>query len=283
MAEVIMERRDFLKSSLAVGLLSGTGLPLLAAPAAAPVKYDLVAVRNGEPDEMFRRGMAAYGGIGRFVKPGQTVLVKPNIGWDKPPDLAANTNPVLVRAIVEECVRAGAEVVAFDHTCNNWKFCYRNSGIAAAVEAGGGTMHPGHDQRHYREVKLPGAVNLKTAQVHELLLSCDVFINVPVLKNHGGAKLTCAMKNLMGVVWDRRFYHRNDLGRCIADFLTYRKPDLNVVDAYRIMKTNGPRGIGPGDVELKKQLLLSSDILAIDVAAARIIGYDPESISYLRA
>ena len=277
-----MERRDFIKSSLAAGLVAATGLPVLAKDA-NQTDYDLVAVKDGEPDVMFRKGIAAIGGMERFVKKGQTVLVKPNIGWAQPPEMAANTNPALVKAVVEDCYKAGAaKVVVFDHTCNNWQFCYRDSGIAEAVKSANGIMLPGNDAKNYRPVEVSGGKILKNADVHEALISADVFINVPVLKNHGGAKMTCAMKNLMGVVLDRKFYHKHDLGQCIADFMTYRKPDLNIVDAYRIMASHGPRGVSIDDVRLKKQLLISTDPVAIDVAAAMIIGYPPESISHIR-
>ncbi len=277
-----MERRDFLKSTLAVGIISSTGLPVFAREP-VPTEYDLVAVKDGEPDVMYRKGIEALGGIDKFVKPGQTVLVKPNIGWDQPPEVAANTNPILVKAIVEDCLNAGAgKVVVFDHTCNNWQFCYKNSGIAEAVKSAGGRIYPGNDEKDYKQVELPQAISLKKTKVHELLLACDVFINVPVLKNHGSAKLTCAMKNLMGVVWDRGYYHKHDLGQCIADFLTFRKPDLNIVDAYRIMIRNGPRGVSAKDTVLKKQLLISTDIVAIDIAASKIIGFELDEVSHLR-
>lgn len=81
------------------------------------------------------------------------------------------------------------------------------------------------------------------AKIHESLIEADAWINVPILKNHGGAKLSCAMKNMMGIVWDRRFFHQNDLQQCIADICTWKKkPVLNIVDAYRMMHQNGPQG-----------------------------------------
>lgn len=262
--------------------LPGAALSAAEAPAAGPLP-DLVAVRNGTPAEMFRKGIEALGGMKAFVKPGQKVVVKPNIGWDKKPEEAANTNPELVAEIVRQALAAGAsEVTVFDHTCNEWQSCYKNSGIAAAVTEAGGKVLPANLKEHYSRVERPEAVKMKNALIHNAILEADVFINVPVLKHHGGAKMSCAMKNFMGLVEDRGFMHRNDLQQCIADAVLYRKPDLNVVDAYRIVTSNGPRGVTPADVKTPKYQLLSRDIVAVDTMAARIIGFPLESIPHLK-
>ena len=244
---------------------------------------DLVGVTGGEPAEMFDRAIAAAGGIGRFVKQGQKVLVKPNIGWDKTPEEGANTSPELIKRIVELCLKAGAsEVRVFDNTCNHWQACYSNSGIEAAVKEAGGKMLMAHDKNHFTQVDIPNGKVLKTAHVHQAWLDSDAIINVPILKHHGGARMTSAMKNLMGVVFDRRFYHSNDLHQCIADFTTFsKKPTLNVVDAYRVMMRNGPRGVSTADLVTRKMLLLSTDIVAIDVASTRIMNIDPAEVAYI--
>ena len=152
--------------------------------------YDLVAVKNGEPDKLFDAAMEALGGMGRFVRPNQTVVVKPNIAWDVEPERAANTNPLLVRRIVEQCRAAGAKTVyVFDNTCDNWRRSYKSSGIEQAVRDAGGTLVSGESERYYQPVKV-GGQRLTEAKEHELILESDVFINVPVLKDHGGATLT---------------------------------------------------------------------------------------------
>lgn len=279
-----MDRRDFLKTAAAAGI-GGMALSILGDAGnkkSTEAKFDLVAVRGGKPVEMFDRGIAELGGMGTFVKKGQKVVVKPNIGWAKTPEYGADTNPELVAKIIESCFKAGAsEVSVFDHTCNNWKSCYQLSGIAEAATKAKAVVAPGNAQSDYRIVTVPGK-KLTSAEVHKLIIDCDVFINVPILKNHGGAKMTSAMKNLMGIVWDRRFFHKNDLQQCIADICTYRKPDLNIVDAYLVMMKRGPRGVSLDDVTKMEYQLLSTDIVAIDTAAAKIIGYKPDSIPYLK-
>jgi uncharacterized protein (DUF362 family) len=280
-----MDRRTFVKRTVGASVLAGSYLALgnfdtLWAMPAAP--YNLVAVKGGEPGVMFDKGIEAMGGMGAFVKKGQKVVIKPNIGWDTSAERAANTNPQLVARIIQHCLNAGAkEVYVFDHTCNEWQKCYRNSGIEAAAKNAGAKVAPGNSENYYQDVVISNGRNLKKSKEHELVLGCDVFINVPILKNHGGSKLTGAMKNLMGNVWDREEWHRNDLHQCIADFATYRKPTLNIVDAYNVMKNNGPRGVSVEDVVQMKAQLISTDIVAIDTAAAKLWGMNPEDVRHI--
>lgn len=284
-----MQRRRFL-TALGVGAWAGAGLALggygrrLDAGEPSAGTPDLVAIRNGEPEALFDHGIKALGGMGRFVKKGQKVVVKPNIGWNVSPERAANTNPRLVRRIVEHCLQAGAkEVYVFDHTCDAWRDSYRASGIEQAVKDAGGKLAPGNSESYFQTVALPNGRRLRRTQEHELVLEADVFINVPVLKSHGGARLSVAMKNLMGVVWDRGEWHSNDLHQCIADFATYRKPDLNVVDAWNVMLRHGPRGVSTADVVNMRSQLLSTDLVTADAAAARLFGLkQPEEVGYIR-
>lgn len=284
-----MDRREFLKKTIEGGIVAGTTLAfgnyskLMAAPQASSTAYDLVAVKGGTPGIMFDKAIASLGGMRKFVPKNSRVLVKPNIGWDVPPERAANTNPQLVGQIIEHCLHAGArEVTVFDHTCEYWKRCYRNSGIKSAVKAAGGKMVSGDSKGYYQEIAVPLGKRLTQTKVHELLLDADVFINVPVLKHHSSARTTIGMKNLMGVVWDRGFWHRNDLHQCIADFASFRNPALTVVDAYHVMKQNGPRGVSARDVVPMKAQIVSTDFVAADAAAAMLFGVEPNDIRHIQ-
>ena len=274
-----MKRRDFFKSAAAVGVATILSSKTLGANSpsskmAVHSEPDLVAVMGGEPDVMLIRALKELGGIGHYVKKGDKVVIKPNIGWDRKPEMAANTNPVLVGALVKLCKNAGAsEIIVFDHTCHDWKKSYTNSGIEKAVTDAGGKMVPGNDEVYYRDVELPHGVNMKKNKIHKAILDCDVWFNVPVLKHHGGAKNSISMKNLMGIVWDRGFYHGHDLHQCIADTATFhKKPALNIVDAYRIMKSNGPQGKSEADVVMLKSLIISPDFVAADTAALKMFS-----------
>lgn len=283
-----MKRRDFFKKSVGAGLAAGAAMSIggydrLWNSHSVSAAYDMVAIMGGKPDAMFGLGIQELGGIDKFVKKGQKVLVKPNIGWDRTPEYAANTNPLLVRQIVKHCFQAGAsEVYVFDHTCDNWVNCYKNSGIEKAAKDAGAKIVPGNSETYYQEVSIPGAKILKTAKIHQIILETDVFINVPVLKDHSSTRMTGCLKNMMGNVWDRGFWHKNNLDQCIADYATYlKKPALNVIDCYDVMTKNGPQGVSKEDVVNMQSLIITTDWVAGDAAAAKMLGINPSDISYI--
>ena len=129
-------------------------------------------------------------------------------------------------------------------------------------------------QRYCSLFNLPSQGNYR-------FLEGDVLINVPVIKHHGSAQVTISMKNLMGAIWDRRFYHKAGLHDCIAEFCLFRKPDLNIVDGYRVTLRNGPQRARPEDVVTKKMLIVSADCVAADTAAAKIQGADPAKVGHI--
>lgn len=283
-----MKRRDFFKTSLGAGVAAGAALSLggyekLWATSPIAAKFDMIAIMGGNPDAMFDLGIQELGGMGTFVQKGQKVLVKPNIGWDVIPELAANTNPLLVKRIIEHCFKAGAkEVYVFDHTCDNWANTYRNSGIEKAAKSAGAKIVPANSENYYQAIEIPGGVKLKKAKVHEILLEADVFINVPVLKDHNSTRMTACLKNNMGIVWDRGYWHSNNLHQCIADYALFeKKPVLNVIDCYNVMVKHGPQGVSKEDLVLMKSQIITTDWVAGDTAAAKMLGVDPQKIDYI--
>lgn len=283
-----MKRRAFLKNSLGAGFAAGAAASLggydkLWTEKPIPESYDMVAIMGGKPEAMFDLGIQELGGMGMYVKKGQKVLIKPNIGWDRTPEYAANTNPALVKRIIEHCFKAGAkEVYVFDHTCDNWVNCYKNSGIERNSKDAGAKVVPANSENYYHEITIPNARILKSAKVHQLILETDVFINVPVLKHHESTRMTGCLKGMMGVVWDRQFWHRNNLHQCIADYALYsKKPALNVIDCYNVMTKNGPQGVSKEDVANLQSQIITSDWVAGDAAAAKMLKLSPESIDYI--
>ncbi len=281
-------RRTFLKrsaalSAAAAGTMIFSGIDALWGAMNPELPPDLVAVKNSSPAAMFDAAIKQAGGIRRFVKPNQTVVIKPNIGWNRPPESGANTNPELIGRIVAHCVDAGAKKVhVFDHSVENGPGCYATSGIESAAKSAGAVIVPGDHERYFQAIDIPQGSTLTSTRVHELILASDVYINVPVLKHHSSSGLSLAMKNQMGVVWNRGTYHWKGLHQCIADFCHARRPDLNIMDGYRITLRNGPSRAGRDDVVVRKTLLLSTDIVAIDAAAARIFGQDPSGVNHIR-
>lgn len=280
-------RRDFLKTAAVLGaavtMIDRLGAAESAAAAAGKTEPDLVAVANGEPAALLDAALKEFGGIKTFVKPGQKVVIKPNIAWDRTPESSANTNPQLIAALVRRCLEAGAaKVTVFDHTCDrDWQSCYRKSGIEEAVRTAGGEIVCGNHQSDFKRTAIPRGKVMKEALVHRLVLEADVFINVPVLKNHGGAKLTASLKNLMGIVWDRREMHQKGVQQCIADVASIRPPDLNILDAYRAMQTGGPQGRANSKVLMPKSLLLSRKMVPLDVAGAKMLAIDPAIATHI--
>ncbi|HNW56430.1 MAG TPA: DUF362 domain-containing protein [Bacteroidales bacterium] len=285
-----MKRRDFLRTSVGAGLATGAAFSFCgyeklfaSLPSTSAAKYDMVAVMGGKPDAMFDLGIQELGGMGTFIKKGQKVLIKPNIGWDVIPEMAANTNPLLIKRIIEHCFKAGAkEVYVFDHTLDNWVNSYKNSGIEKAAKSAGAKVVPGNSENYYQQIEIPGGIKLKTAKVHELLLETDVFINVPVLKNHESVQMSCCLKNNMGLVWDRKYWHSNNLNQCIADYALFeKKPALNIIDCYNVMVKHGPQGVSKEDVVEMKSLMLTTDWVAGDAAGARMLGVPVERVEYI--
>lgn len=284
-----MQRRRFLKTSASVGAaaISAPYLIISSKTSAAPAGGipDVVAVSNGEPAAMVDKALAELGGMTAFVKKGQTVVVKPNASWMRPVENGANTNPELVKRVVEHCIQAGAKkVYLLDHSCNDAAKSYEQSGIGPAATAAGGVLAPAAEQGTYHKTEIAGK-SLQETAIHELYMEADSVINLPVLKHHGRTKVTIAMKNLMGVIWDRRAYHKDDnteLNQCIADFLTLKKPTLNIVDAYRVTLRHGPHKAKPEDVVVKKALFASADIVALDSMASTFHGTDPKTVDYIR-
>lgn len=289
-------RRKFinkLKSILEKSFFTFSIFPLLAEyieAAEDKTSYDLIALKGGKgPDELFRKGISHLGGMGRFVKKGQTVLVKPNIGWDRSPEYGANTDPALIEAVIKECFNSGAsEVYVFDHTCDSWQSCYKNSGIEQSAKKTGAKIVPANSPDYYVKTPIPRGKILKEALVHKLFLQCDVLINVPVLKHHSSTGITASMKNFMGVVWDRSEWHRKDLHQCIADFATLRKPDLCILDGWKVIVKNGPRGYNASDAVKYEYLFISTDPVAVDSAGAAVLAQagaikgKAEDIRYIR-
>ncbi|MFN4181033.1 MAG: DUF362 domain-containing protein, partial [Armatimonadota bacterium] len=242
----------------------------------------IVVAEKDSPANLVRKAIKALGGVGKFVKRGSKVLIKPNIAFARPPEGAANTNPEVVAELVRLCFEAGAsEVLVLDYTLDPARITYEMSGVAKAAESQGARMVY-VSPRDFVSVEIPKGKILSAYDVRVLkqVLDADVFINVPIAKTHGSARLTLGMKNLMGVIQDRGAWHRSgDLHQCIADFVTAIKPHLTVIDAVRILASGGPKG--PGRVEQKDTIIASTDIVAADAYATTLFGLKPEDVPHI--
>lgn len=285
-----ISRRQFIKGTAAAATLPllFDPLPFYGTLAHASVNVDLVIAKNGTPTKLLQASMAPLGGMGRFVKQGQRVVIKANIAWARTPEQACTNNPELLYALVRMCFEAGAkEVAVWDHTCDNYQFAFARSGLKEAGQKAGADVLSGHGRNVYKQVEIPKGKKLKTAEVLRDVLEADVFINFPIPKHHFATEVTLGMKNLIGIVWDMEQLHRIDLHQCIADINTLRKPDLTVVDAIRILTTNGPKG--PGKTEDIAEVIATTDIVAADAYAAAFFKHPrtgkpfrPEDVKFVR-
>ena len=246
----------------------------------------LVVVAQGDdPKAMVKAAVNGLGGMSKFVKKNSVVAVKPNIGWNREPEYAANTNPEVVAGVVEMCFEAGAKKVkVFDRTCDNPKMCYKNSGIEDAARKAGAEVEQigakkNVNKKAFRDVLIPNGESMKSWEVYSSALDCDVFINVPIAKHHGSSQLTLGFKNLMGIVGGNRGKWHEDLDSYFADINSVVKVDLSIIDAYRILLRHGPQGGDLEDVKLEKKIIASADRLAADACAATLFGI--KSLPYM--
>jgi len=279
-------RRDFIKVSLGTAAslsLPHLGLPELLAQTLEEEKIipDLAVVTDGGPASMTRQAVELIGGMKRFVSKGDVVVVKPNIGWDRSPEQAANTNPDVVAEVVKMCLESGAKKVrVFDRSCNAASRCYDNSGIAkAATEAGADVSQV--VSAGFSEMKLPEAEVLKKWPLYMPALEADVLINVPIAKNHGLTYLTMGIKNLMGIMGgDRGKVHWN-IDDKLADLANFVRPRLTILDAYRILVKNGPQGGSLKDVRDKKTVIAGTQIATVDAYGATLFGITSAGLAHV--
>lgn len=247
--------------------------------------YDLVIAKGEDPFAMTVKAMESMGGMGRFVKKGATVVIKPNIGWDRTPEQAGNTNPQVVAALIDMAYKAGAKRVnIFDVTCNDPRRCYANSGIEAAASAAGAKIYFPDDWDMVK-ANFGDASSVSPMEGWPILrdaIECDTFINVPVLKHHALTRLTLSMKNLMGVCGGNRGMIHFNIGPKLVDLTRFINPDLTIIDAYRVLMRNGPTGGNLADVNTMKTVIAATDPTLADTYAAQLVDVDPMAVPYLK-
>ncbi len=276
-----MKRRDFLITTGIAGAsaLVPRGMGALAEAATTP---DLAVAKGPDPARITRAAVEALGGMGRFVKKGELVIVKPNMAWDRTPEFASNSNPFVVAEVVKMCMEAGAgRVRVFDRPVNDPRRSYRQSGIMEAAQAQGAEVVQ-MDQRRYKKVTIPGGIALKHWKFYSEVLEADALINVPVAKHHGLAGLTMGMKNWMGVIGGRRSLIHQKIDNSIVDLSRVIKPRLTVLDAVRILVANGPQRGSLDDVKRMDTVVAGPDQVAVDSFGATLFGMKASDLGYLR-
>lgn len=276
-------RREFLRRAGIVGAaacglgLGGNQLLGFLGEAEAAAKPILAVASTGNVETLVKKAIDALGGISKFVKSGSSVVIKPNLAWARTPEQAANTNPEVISALIKLCKGAGAKrITVIEHSCDSSNIAFEMSGAKAVCDSAGVRLISADRENMYKTISIPKGKVLKSEKFLIEALNADVFINVPIAKVHGSAAITASMKNLMGAIWDRQRWHSANLDQCIADFSTAVHPNLIVLDATRILLTQGPKG--PGRTKELGEVIASTDPVAVDAYAATILGKNPAEI-----
>jgi uncharacterized protein (DUF362 family) len=296
-----MERRDFIKTSLALAALlsvspagslsaegttngAGTGVAKAGAPAKARVY-----TAKGAAAEALKKLLAPLGGIQAFVKKGNRVLLKPNFSFSNVPEVGSSTTPEVVRALAMMCREAGAgSVIVCDNTIKNAQACLERTGIQAAVkDLDGVKIVVPQKSPEFEEVEIPKGKALKKTRLARELLQCDVYINVPAAKSHSATQVSFGLKGQMGLIQDRAAFHwKFDIDQAIADLATVAVADLTILDATRCLKNGGPGG--PGKVVETGILACSTDPVAIDAYGTTLVEWQdvptrPQNVKHIMA
>ncbi|MFO7447995.1 MAG: DUF362 domain-containing protein [Ignavibacteriaceae bacterium] len=279
-------RRDFLKTGafLSAGALIHLDLESYSKTVSniSSEKTDLSVVHGNDYYANTFKAVEMLGGMKKFVSKNASVGLLVNSRYNKP---GTYVKPEITLAAVNMCLTAGAkEIISLENvTSSYWRlssFSAKHSNVINKIRNAGG---------NYKKMKIPKAVSLKEAEVEKAFLDCDVFINIPIFKQHEGIRATGCLKNLMGLTsYDtNKYFHFGSngsdwysdvtfLAQCIADINLLRKTDLCIADATEYISTNGP--FGPGNVVKAKKIVAGTDIVAVDSMGAKILGYKPSDI-----
>ncbi len=253
-----------------------------AAEEVAATQSVLATAKGKDYAKLVETVLKPIGGMKAFVSKGDKVVVKPNIGWDRAPEYAANTHPDVVKALVQQALEAGAKkVLVFDRTCNEKRLSYKNSGIRDAVESIDDKRVdcPFVDDRKWIPVKIENGKAITEWELYRDAVEADCYINVPIAKHHSIARLTMGLKNIMGIMGGRRGKIHKELGQSLADLNMVIKPKLTVIDATRILLDHGPQGGNLEDVKVLDTLIASTDPVAADAYTTTLFDLKPEEIS----
>ncbi len=280
-----MDRRKFLQqvSLWSAGIILTPPVFDLTAEASANRKTnpDIIVIKGKAYDTMVEQVVEKMGGIQAFVKSGDRVVIKPNIGWDRNVEQAANTNPAVVSKLAQLCLDAGAsKVLVFDRTCNEKRRCYANSGIQQAIkQIKDKRIKLSHiDKRKFVPVTIEGGTALDQWTFYKDALEADTYINVPVAKHHGSSGLSIGLKNTMGVIGGARGKLHWQLGEKIADLNRVIQSSCTIVDATRVLTRNGPQGGSLSDVKQLDTIVGSKDPVAVDAYSTTLFGLEPDEI-----
>jgi len=263
-------RRKFLKTTAA-----GIALGLAGGPSFSIAREEVdLAVISGDPVAATKKALEVLGGISRFVKKGQRVVLKPNMSFTRTPEFGATTHPQVVATVAQACMEAGAQqVLVLDHTLHRAEICLERTGIREACkDIPGVHVLALQERKFFREVKIPQGKVLERVEVMKEVLDGSVLINIPVAKSHSATGVSMGIKGLMGLIWDREIFHSQvNMNQALADLATIIKPQLTILDATRALTSGGPGG--PGEVKKPNLIIAGIDPIAVDSYGVSVVPW----------
>ena len=284
-------RRDFLQKT-AVFTAAATLPPVLFDPLkswAEPQAKATIAAVTGNRVDAVKKAVSMIGGMEKFVIKGSRVCLKPNMSFPHEPDRATNTHPEVVATVARLCIDAGAaEVIIIDYPFNPPEKCLELSGIAAAC-AGIKNTHAFviYDEKLFQPVAIKNGKELKEVKLIKDVLHSDVIICLPTAKSHSTTGVSLGMKGLMGLIWDRKYFHASvDINKAIAELAATVKVNLVILDGSRALLNGGPSG--PGLVEYPKTIVAGTDQVAVDAYGVTLAkwygqGFAPAQVKHIAA
>jgi len=233
---------------------------------------DLVVAFGGRAPDRFSLAVKALGGLPRFSFKGKKILVKPAMKWNKTPGRGVSTDPELVFRIIEDCYEQEASgVYILEHTVDEWRECYKNSGIEEAAKRAYGKIVPANEKNFYKSQK-------ERPSFHERVGSCDALINVSPLYRDGS--LQAGIANLEGLTWENGnpAYSLNDYR---LHLLQTCQPALTIIDTGNFFEKNKLQGAWLGKIGQGELLIASPDPVLAESFVYRLCGIDPASAPYL--
>lgn len=229
------------------------------------------------------KAIELLGGIERFIKPGETVVIKPNVAFASPPILGATTHPELISQIVRLCInkaKAG-QVYVTDNPINDPKSCFTLSGIGKAATAAGAKVILPKTNLFKHTTLTAGKLVKNWPILFEPLAKADKLIGIAPVKSHHRAGASMAMKNWYGLLGGKRSIFHQDINTIIAELAMLVRPTLVILDGTEVMITNGPTGGSISDLERKNTLIASSDQVAADAYGCGLLGLAVSDLPYL--
>jgi uncharacterized protein (DUF362 family) len=284
-------RREFLKTGLittAAIVTSGTLDFLKPMESWAQESFPHLVISHGtDPGKMTRAAVDAMGGIKRFVKPGNKVVIKPNMSFASGPNAASNTNPAVVSEVARMCSEAGAARISIlDNVLHEPHDCLAQSKIPEKCEGiPNASVNVLKAKRLFTPVNVPNGKILTSMEIASEVAGADVLIAVPVGKSHASSSVSLSMKGMMGLIYDRNTLHSRGLHEGIVDMVSILKPQLVIIDGTRILSSGGPSG--PGKVIPLNLVIASTDMVAADaqmVALGTWYGkqFQPAQVRHIR-